>query len=84
MGLLDLDEDGTDSRVPRHSRRWFCQYLRHRYPAWRSKQEEKDAKHETSPSGMCNWGPALGLAALETSLANQVVPTQGFVAYDSL
>ena len=28
------------------------------------------------PSGMCNWRPVLGSAALETRLANQDVPTQ--------
>jgi len=36
------------------------------------------------PSGLCNWGPALGSAALETRLADQGVPTQGLVGYDSL
>ncbi len=33
---------------------------------------------------MCNWRPALGSASLETRLASQGVPTQGFVGYDSL
>ena len=83
MGLLDPDEDGTDSRVPRHSRRRFCQYLRHRYPAWRSKQEERDVNHE-HPVGHVQLAPRPGLGGARDEARQPGRSYSGVVGYDSL